>query len=282
MGEFFDKYKNAPADILFNQTGATDFYNGRVWCGDCLKVMSGFSVNSVDMILTDAPYGIANDNKITKSKNSKFKKPLTVSHDFGAWDRFDSFEEFLNFTYSWVDLCCSVLKPGGVFITFFDRDKINFLSHYVQNKYGFKCKGYFAFIKTNPVPQARKVKFMNAWEEAGIWQKPGGKLTFNYQNGQQPDYMLLPICAGHERTNHPTQKPLKLLYPLIRYFSNPGDLILDPFAGSGTTAVACRNLDRRFWAIEEKPEYCALIHQRLTDFNLRRQETVQNLSLIHI
>ena len=90
-------------------------------------------------------------------------------------------------------------------VSFFDRDRINFLSHYLQSQYGFKCKGYFSFIKQNPVPQARKVKFQNGWEAAVMLQKPDGKLTFNYENGQQPDYIILPICSGNERTEHPTQ-----------------------------------------------------------------------------
>ncbi|MBQ8465307.1 MAG: site-specific DNA-methyltransferase [Alphaproteobacteria bacterium] len=154
-------------------------------------------------------------------------------------------------------------------VCFFDRDRVNFLSHYLQVQYGFKCKGYFAFIKQNPVPQARKVKFMNGWEVAVMLQKPDGALTFNYENGQQPDYIFLPVCNGNERTEHPTQKPLKAIYPFIRYFTNKNDLILDPFAGSGTTAVAARNLGRRFIVIEREPRYVEIIRTRLAEFNVK-------------
>ena len=100
-------------------------------------------------------------------------------------------------------------------------------------------------------------------------QKPDGALTFNYENGQQPDYIFLPVCNGNERTEHPTQKPLKAIYPFIRYFTNKNDLILDPFAGSGTTAVAARNLGRRFIVIEREPRYVEIIRTRLAEFNVK-------------
>lgn len=242
-----------------------------VWGGDSFELLKNVTDGTVDMILTDPPYGIANEVMITRSRNSqKFGKAKAITHDFGEWDKFDGFDDFMSFTKRWVDLCVPKLRGGGMFVSFFDRDRINFLSHYLQNEYGFKAKGYFAFIKQNPVPQARKVKFMNGWEIAGMWQKPNGKLTFNYENGQQPDYIFLPICSGNERTDHPTQKPLKAVYPFVRYFTNKGDLILDPFAGSGTTAVAARNFDRDFIVIEKEPKYVDIIHKRLEKFNIRR------------
>lgn len=238
--------------------------------GDCFELLNTVPNNSVDMILTDPPYGIANDTKITRlGGTQKFGKAKPITHDFGEWDKFCGFGDFMNFTKRWVDLCVPKLRNGGMLIAFFDRDRINFLSRYLQNEYGFKCKGYFAFIKQNPAPQARKVKFMNGWEIAGMWQKPDGKLTFNYENGQQPDYIILPICSGNERTEHPTQKPLKAMYPFIEYFTNKDDLILDPFAGSGTTAVAARNLGRRFMVIEKEHRYVEIIHHRLNDFNTK-------------
>ena len=245
----------------------------QVLAGDSFELLKNIDDNSVDMILTDPPYGIANEVKITRSRNAqKFGKAKPITHDFGEWDKFDGFEDFMSFTTRWVDLAVSKLRGGGMFVSFFDRDRINFLSHYLQSQYGFKCKGYFAFIKQNPVPQARKVKFMNGWEVSGMWQKTNGKLVFNYENGQQPDYVFLPICGGNERTEHPTQKPLKAVYPFIRYFTNKNDLILDPFAGSGTTLVAARKLGRRFIGIEKELKYVDIIHRRLEKFNLKRDE----------
>lgn len=245
----------------------------QVLAGDSFELLKNVDDNAVDMILTDPPYGIANEVKITRSRNAqKFGKAKPITYDFGEWDKFAGFADFMTFTKRWVDLAVSKLRGGGMLVAFFDVDRINFLSHFLQNEYGFKCKGYFAFIKQNPVPQARKVKFMNGWEVAGMWQKPNGKLVFNYENGQQPNYVFLPICGGNERTEHPTQKPLKAVYPFIRYFTNKNDLILDPFAGSGTTLVAARNLGRRFIGIEKELKYVDIIHRRLEQFNLKRNE----------
>lgn len=250
--------------------------------GDCLELLyDHVDDNTVDMVLTDPPYGIANEVKITRSRNSqKFGKAATISHDFGEWDKFENFQDFMYFTKRWVDLCVPKLRGGGMLISFFDKDRINFLSRYLQEEHSFKCKGYFSFIKQNPVPQARKVKFMNAWEIAGMWQKPGGKLTFNYELGQQPDYVFLPICSGNERTEHPTQKPLKAIYPFIRYFTNKNDIVLDPFGGSGTTAVACRNLGRDCVIMEREPRYVKIIRKRLAEYNIKRNgQTEEQMNL---
>lgn len=233
--------------------------------GDCCDVLPKIKKESVDLILTDPPYGISNNVKITRSKGSKFGNCKDIIHNFGEWDNFKDFNEYWRFTKRWVDLAVPVLRAGGIFVCFFDRDKINFLSCYLQRKYGFKSKGYFAYIKSNPVPQARKVKFMNAWEIAGIWQKPKGKLTFNYQCGQQPDYTILPICSGNERTEHPTQKPLRLMYPFINYYTNEGDVVLDCFAGCGTTAVASYKTGRKFIAIEKSPKFYGIAKERLNN-----------------
>lgn len=225
----------------------------KIYLGDCFVLANSIDDECAKAIITDVPYGIANEVKITRSSNTqKFGKGSTISHDFGDWDKFGSNDEYLEFIFKWADVYTNKIKAGGMLITFMDRDKINFLSHYLQNKHKYKLKGYFAFIKKNPVPQARKVKFMSGWEIAGMWQKPPyNELTFNWQYGQQADYMALPICSGHERTKHPTQKPLKLIYPFIKYFTNPGDLIIDTFSGSGTTAVACCELQRDFIGIEK-------------------------------
>lgn len=261
------------ADETSSKKGVAAEMN-KVLQGDCFDLLPQIKDGSVDLVLTDPPYGIANEVKITRSRNSqKFGKAKEITHDFGEWDKFEGFDDFMNFTKRWVDLVVPKLKGGAMLVSFFDKDRINFLSHYLQQQYGFKIKGYFAFIKQNPVPQARKVKFMNGWEIAGIWQKPDGKATFNYECGQQPDYIFLPICGGNERTEHPTQKPLKAIYPFIRYFSNKNDLILDPFAGSGTTAVAARNLDRNFIAIEKEEKYVDIINRRLAEFNIKRAES---------
>ena len=234
-----------------------------LFLGDALKVLKDLPDESIDGIVTDPPYGIANEVLITRRRNGlKFKKGKDISHNFGKWDKFEDIEKYLEFTYMWIDECIRVLKKGRMFISFFDRDKINFISHYLQEK-GFKMKGYFAFVKSNPVPQARKVQFRNGWEEAGLWQKEEGKLVFNYQYGQQADYVIHSICGGKERTKHPTQKPLKVIEPLIKYWHNEGEWVLDPFMGSGTMGLLCKKYKINFVGIEQNKEYFEIAKQRI-------------------
>lgn len=93
--------------------------------GDCFDLLNTVQDGSVDMILTDPPYGIANEVKITRSRNSqKFGKAKTITHDFGEWDKFGGFEDFMNFTQRWVDLCVPKLRGGGMLVSFFDKDRI--------------------------------------------------------------------------------------------------------------------------------------------------------------
>ena len=240
-----------------------DLIENEIVQGDCNEIIKEIPENSVDMIFTDPPYFISNEVVITRGRNKmKFKGP-DIIQDFGDWDKFDSLGSYFKWTFKWVDLAVRVLRDGGMFCSYFDRDKINFLSRYLQDKYGFKCKGYYADAKSNPVPQARKVKWMNGWEEIGLWQKSGGKLTYNYQLGQHKDYGIRPIVSGKERLKHPTQKPESTIKDFILYWSNEGDLILDPFSGVGSVAVVCKKLNRRYIGIEQSEEYCEMAKDRL-------------------
>ena len=234
-----------------------------IYEGDCIEVMKTFPDNSVDVILTDPPYGISSEMRITRTRNTmKFKATTDLIGNFGEWDKFESIREFMEFTYSWVDEADRILRNGGMFISYFDRDKINFLSHYLRGK-GYKTKGYYADCKSNPVPQARKVKWMNGWEIAGLWQKDGGKLTYNYQLGQHKDYGIRPIVGGHERTKHPTQKPESVVRDFILWWSNKNDIICDPFFGSGTTGAVAKKLNRNWIGIEKEPEYIKIARARI-------------------
>jgi len=227
-----------------------------------LEVLPQIPSNSVDLIFTDPPYGISKEVKITRGRNPMKFSGKDIDLDFGEWDKFDSEGDYWNFTFSWVDKCIRVLRKGGIFSTYFDRDKISILSYYLQSK-DFKLKGYYADLKSNPVPQARKVKWMNGWEEIGLWKKKGGELTYNWELGQQKDYGMRPILQGEERTDHPTQKPLRVARLFVSYWSEEGDLVLDPFVGSGTTAVASKKLGRKFIGIESKKEYVKIARERL-------------------
>jgi len=234
--------------------------------GDCLKIMPQLKKESIDLVVTDPPYMISNEIVITRGRNKMKFKGKDIRQDFGEWDKFDSLDEFMSWTFRWADRAVMCLRGGGMFCSYFDRDKINFLSRYLQDKHNFKIKSYYADLKSNPVPQARKVKWMNGWEIMGLWQKPDGKLTFNYQLGQVKDWGVRPIVGHTTRENgdrcHPTQKPTSVPKKFISYWSNPLDLILDPFLGSGTTCVAAKSLNRKCVGIEIEERYAEAAAKR--------------------
>jgi DNA modification methylase len=195
--------------------------------------------SSVDLVVTDPPYGLTSTTKITRH-GGKFGCSTDVHAQF-AWDQAVDFK--------WVAECFRVLRPAGVFISFYDRERIYELIQ-AAKACGGLVRDIGAWHKTNPVPQVRKVKWASALELFTIIVKGTGRHTFNWQHGYHHNVIVAPICAGKERTAHPTQKPLSVILPMIRYWSDLGDLILDPFAGSGTTAVAAKLLGRRYVAIE--------------------------------
>jgi DNA modification methylase len=237
-----------------------------IYNDDCFEILPKLQqdyLGKVDMILTDPPYNISNSKT-----NITFDKNRRIKYDFGEWDKFNTNGDFLKWSYSWIDLCIPLLKDNGMMIMYFDKDNISYISHYLKaNK--FVCKGYFADCKSNPVPQLRKVKFMNSWEIVGIWKKEIVKnqkeYTFNNKLPQQKDYVIRPTLLGKERTEHPTQKPLSVLEIFIKYFTNINDIILDPFCGSGSTCVCSKMLNRKFIGIEKDEKYYNIAKKRIDD-----------------
>ncbi len=243
-------------------------YINKVIEGDCLEIMKDIPDNSIDLILTDPPYMISQEVKITRGRNTMIFKGKDIDLDFGNWDKFKSLDEFMIWTFNWVDETVRVLRNGGMFCCYFDRDKINFISKYLKDKYNFKCKGYYADLKSNPVPQARKVKWMSGWEIIGMWQKPNGKLTYNYQLGQAKDWGIRPI-VGHTtkedgRRSHPTQKPIKIGDKFISYWSNENDIFLDCFCGTGAFLISAKKLNRKYIGIEKNQKYYKIARKRLS------------------
>lgn len=238
----------------------------KVLFGDCLDLLKDISDNSIDMVFTDPPYMISNNCIIKRGKIGKYQGKDMV-HDFGDWDHFESNDDFLEYIYIRFNEIVRVLRLGGMLFVYFDKERINFLSRYLQDKYNFKCKGYYADLKSNPAPQARGVKWMNGWEVIGMWQKPGGKLTFNYKLGQEKDYAIRSVLGKYTKTDgnriHPTQKPISVVTKFINYWSNKNDVILDPFCGAGTTLVSAKKLNRRYIGIEKKREYYDFAFQRI-------------------
>jgi site-specific DNA-methyltransferase (adenine-specific) len=223
--------------------------------GDCLDHLKDIKNNSIDLILIDPPYLISRDSNFKNKTNNKFlNQKYDISIDFGTWDKKELDWKILFHEYK------RILKKGGTLIIFYDIWKIGDIKEQADN-FKFKQPRICAWIKNNPVPVNSKSNYLSNTTEYFLTFVKGGKPTFNseYDKG----FYNYPICHGKERLDHPTQKPLKLIMDLIEKHSNPGDLVLDTFAGSGTTGEACKLLDRKFILIEKDNKYFDLIKQRL-------------------
>ncbi len=239
-------------------------------CEDCFKVLPKIADNSVDLILTDAPYlisarGSTFDNAPDKTEYIKtYKKYVT---DFGDWDK-DEFD-----LQTLVNQCYRILKPSGTFIIWYDIWKFSELRKCAENA-GFKQPRIGCWTKTNPVPVNSKVNYLSNVREYFASFVKVGKPTFNSEYDTADyfaeDVFYYPILHGVERTAHPTQKPVSIIEQLVNKHSNKGDTVLDMFAGSGTTAVVCKQNSRNCIAIENKREYFKIMQDRVNNVNRKK------------
>ena len=237
--------------------------------GDCLIEMQNLIEDGVqvDLILTDPPYNVSklNDNRDRSKMGSPImrrKKPL--NYDFGQWDNMER-QEFLDFTNDWYNLCVQLLRDGGTMISFFSKEDVNFLG-WLGKDYGMRTRTIFTWHKTNPVPSFRKVNYLSSCEYAWIGSKGETAWTFNFkQQKEMHNFYETPNKSSYGVTKHPTEKPLRMIEHLLEIHSNPNDLVLDCFMGSGTTGVACKNLNREFIGIEADEDYFNMAKNRIND-----------------
>ena len=224
-----------------------------IW-GDCLKVLPKIPDESIDLILTDPPYNISKHDKITR-KGGKFGFAKDIKLNFGEWDfgkikPEDYIPEFVR-----------ILKPNGVLVLFYDRLWLGVIGLWLENEFKFKVRHIGSWIKSNPAPQARKVKWQIGSEHFLIATKNvGSGHHFNYKLGQSPDYFITSVNYKHL---HPTQKPLELFKWIVNYWSFKGDWVLDPFLGAGTTMKACLELERNCIGIEIDKNYVEIAKKLL-------------------
>lgn len=213
---------------------------------DCFHFLEKVEDGSINLVLIDPPYNISRESNFSSgSVTGRDTDRFRISTEFGEWDKdFLDMDKLFNEFYR-------VLKSGGTVISFYDLWKISYLKESME-KVGFKQIRFIEWLKTNPVPINSKINYLTNSREIAVLGVKGGKPTFNskYDNGLY-EY---PICRDKGRF-HPTQKPLKLIEELILKHSNQGDLILDSFSGSGTTAVASINTGRRFVGCELDEDY---------------------------
>lgn len=225
--------------------------------GDCYEEIYKIGDGVVDLILIDPPYLISRESgfkNYSEDSNEELKSKYGgLSIDFGDWDKVSIDWDFLFKEYY------RVLKKGGTIIVFYDVWKSSELKDSaIKSK--FKQPRVGCWVKNNPVPINSKINYLsNAMEFFFTFTKVS-KPTFNseYDNA----IYKFPICHGKERYKHPTQKPLELIKDLINKHSNPGDLVLDTFAGTGTTAHASILLDRKYIMIEKDLDYFNIIKER--------------------
>ena len=240
--------------------------------GDCIAALDRLPEKSVDVVFADPPYNLQLDGDLHRPDQSKVD---AVDDD---WDRFDSFEAYDAFTRAWLLAVRRVLKPNGTIWVIGSYHNIFRVGASMQDL-GFWILNDVVWRKTNPMPNFRGRRFQNA-HETMIWASRDAKAkgyTFNYDamkaandDVQMRSDWLFPICTGGERLKndngeklHPTQKPEALLARVMLASTKPGDVVLDPFFGSGTTGAVAKRLGRHFVGIEREQDYIDAANARI-------------------
>lgn len=242
----------------------------KLFHGDCLDIMLALEKESVDLIFADPPYRLSNGGITCKAG-----KIALV--DKAEWDKSQGFDEDFKFTYKWIRLCKDLLKPNGT-IWISGTPHSIFQAGYALQALGFQIMNEITWYKPNAPPNLSCRYFAHAHESL-IWAKKSkdAKHTFNYElmkkwddrispsGKQMRSVWSIPLTSLEEKKygKHPTQKPLELLRRVILSSSKEGDLILDPFVGSGTTGVIARKFKRSFIGIDIEKNFCDLALRRI-------------------
>lgn len=243
----------------------------RILVGDCLTELRRIPDRSIDLVFADPPYNLQLASDLLRPNNTR------VDGVDDAWDKFASFEEYDRFTRAWLTECRRVLKPDGALWLIGSYHNVFRLGVALQDL-GFWILNDVVWRKVNPMPNFRGRRFTNAHETL-IWASRDQKsrYTFNYESLkasnddlQMRSDWLFPICSGPERLKddggrkaHPTQKPEALLHRVLLATTNPGDIVLDPFFGTGTTGAVAEKLGRKWIGIERDTDYAKAATERI-------------------
>jgi modification methylase len=239
--------------------------------GDCLAAMALLPAGSVDLVFADPPYNLQLSGELHRPDNSR------VDGVEEAWDKFAGFAEYDRFTRGWLAAARRVLKPAGALWVIGTYHNVFRIGAAVQDL-GFWILNDVIWRKSNPMPNFRGRRFTNAHETL-LWcaHSKEARYTFNYEamkalndELQMRSDWLIPLCSGPERLRdgagrkaHPTQKPEALLHRVLLASTRPGEIVLDPFFGTGTTGAVAKRLGRRFIGIEQDPAYAAIARRRI-------------------
>lgn len=243
---------------------------GRILAGDCIEAMRSLPAASVDLVFADPPYNLQLGGDLNRPDGSH------VDAVTDAWDHFDSFASYDAFTRDWLAEARRVLKPDGALWVIGSYHNIYRVGAILQDL-GFWILNDVVWRKTNPMPNFRGTRFTNAHETL-LWASMGekAKYHFNYRamktlndELQMRSDWVIPICGGQERLRkdghkaHPTQKPEALLYRVLLATTEAGDVVLDPFFGTGTTGAVARRLGRNWIGCEREEAYREIALERI-------------------
>jgi modification methylase len=262
---------------------APDLPLGQIIQEDCVEAMSRLPAACIDMIFADPPYNLQLGGDLFRPEGGRVD---AVDDD---WDKFDTFASYDTFTRGWLKEARRILKPNGTLWVIGSYHNIFRVGAALQDE-GYWILNDIIWRKANPMPNFRGTRFTNA-HETMIWasRDEDSRYTFNYRamkalndELQMRSDWLLPICAGHERAKidgakaHPTQKPESLLYRVLLACTNKGDVVLDPFFGTGTTGAVARRLGREWIGIERESRYVKVARERI-DSTLRLDESAMKV-----
>lgn len=234
---------------------------------DCIKIMKKISNETVDIVFADPPYFLSNGGLSISSGK-------IVSVNKGEWDKKENYEDVYTFTKNWISECYRILKKkcsiwiSGTYHNIFE------IKH-ALDEVGFKIINIIIWKKLDPPPLIYKNKCRFSYEFI-IWADKGYSHTYNYDemyklnNNELEDVWILPAVSLSEKKygHHPTQKPECLLERIIKASTSQGQVVLDPFMGSGTTGIVCKRLTRRFIGIEKEKKYFDIANKRI-DLNVK-------------
>jgi modification methylase len=245
--------------------------SGKILVGDCISELKKLATASVDMVFADPPYNLQLAGDLLRPNNTK------VDGVDNAWDKFQDFAAYDAFCHAWLSECRRVLKPDGALWVIGSYHNIFRIGAALQDL-GFWIQNDVIWRKVNPMPNFRGKRFTNA-HETMIWagRDRKSRVTFNYESLkasnddlQMRSDWLFPICSGPERLKddggrkaHPTQKPEALLHRILIASTKPGDTVLDPFFGTGTTGAVAKRLGRKFIGIERDTDYVRAAEERI-------------------
>src|SRR5690554_2058853 len=254
------------------EAAAQPLPRNRILAGDCIEVMNSLPEGSVDLVFADPPYNLQLRGDLHRPDYSR------VDAVDDAWDQFASFEAYDRFTREWLAAARRLLKPNGAIWVIGSYHNIFRVGASLQDA-GYWILNDVIWRKSNPMPNFRGKRLTNAHETL-IWasRSEAAKYTFNYEalktlneGTQMRSDWVIPLCTGHERLKddkgekaHPTQKPEALLHRVLMGTTNPGDVVLDPFFGTGTTGAVAKMLGRDWIGIEREESYHAIAEKRLS------------------